>query len=610
MWNYPHRFAVIVIGGGHAGCEAAHASAKMGCSTLLLTINLDTIGKLSCNPSIGGTAKGHLVREIDALGGIMGKVADKTSIHSRLLNGSKGPAVRSPRSQQDKALYQLTMKETLEDLENLTIQQGSVESLIISNDQVVGVTTDLGIAYEADCVIIAAGTFMRGLMHIGTKESSGGRSGEKASFGLSKCLTNLGFKLGRLKTGTPPRISKMHVDFSLMEEQKTEEHVYFSFDAPSAPLEKRSCFITYTSKETKCLVEKHLHLSPMYCGKIAAKGPRYCPSIEDKMVRFHEKERHQIFVEPEGLHTSELYINGISTSLPIWVQHEMLKTIPGLEKSQIMRPAYAIEYDFALSGQIFSSLETKLISHLFFAGQINGTTGYEEAAAQGLIAGINAALKAQNKPPFLIERWEGYIGVMIDDLISTELFEPYRMFTSRAEHRLLLRQDNADLRLREKAFSLGNLLSEEQKKRLREKKTILANTKKHLAKTFVAVEGKTLSLEQLLRRPENTYQTLLNHYPEKLEDHGKNINEDIEYDAKYFGYIARQEQEIARLRDLQNVPIPRGFSFSSVTGLRKEALEALNTFSPENLQTASRIAGVTYADISILLIHLKKNGSL
>ncbi|MEM8628752.1 MAG: tRNA uridine-5-carboxymethylaminomethyl(34) synthesis enzyme MnmG [Chlamydiota bacterium] len=608
MWKYPKRFDVIVIGGGHAGCEAAHASAKRGASTLLLTMNLDTIGKLSCNPSIGGTAKGHLVREIDALGGLMGKVADETSIQMRLLNASKGPAVRSPRSQQDKILYQISMKERLENQENLTIQQGSVLSFLLEDDKVFGVVTDLGISYEASSVVLSSGTFMRGLMHIGSSTTPGGRSGEKAATGISKALLDAGFSLGRLKTGTPPRIAAKEVDFSSMLEQKTEEGVFFSFDEKHAPLEKRSCFITYTTQESKNLIVSSLHRSPLYSGKIDSKGPRYCPSIEDKIVRFAEKERHQIFVEPEGLRTGELYINGISTSLPIDVQHALLKTIPGLERAQIMRPAYAIEYDYALSGQIFSSLETKRLKNLFFAGQINGTTGYEEAAGQGLIAGINASLNAEDKAPISIERWQGYLGVMIDDLISTELFEPYRMFTSRAEYRLLLRQDNADLRLREIGFALG-LISEEQRACLERKKALLQEARKNLQKTFVAADRKTLSLEQLLRRPENSYRSLSQAYPGKLLACPFSLQEDIEYDVKYEGYIARQEKEIKQLQELHHVFIPRDFPFRSVVGLRKEAVEVLEKFSPTNLQTASRIAGVTYADISILRVHLQKRGA-
>ena len=505
MWKYPEVFDVIVIGAGHAGCEAAHVSACMGVKTLLITMQLDTIAKMSCNPAIGGTAKGHMVREIDALGGIMGKIADQTAIQRRMLNASKGPAVWSPRAQCDRFAYASLMKHRLEKTPFLEIKQGNIETLIVEEGRILGVTTLEGIAFYGKTVIISSGTFMRGLIHIGHTQFPGGRAGDKSSMGLSKTLEELGFVLGRLKTGTPPRINKRSIDFSQLEAQTGHENVYFSYDPPkTSGLAQIPCWITYTNKETKKIVHDNLHLSPMYSGIIQGVGPRYCPSIEDKIVRFGDKERHQIFLEPEGLETEEIYVNGISSSLPSDVQMKMLHTIAGLEKAEIMRPAYAIEYDFVRSGQLYPTLETKKIKGLFFAGQINGTTGYEEAAAQGLIAGINAATQVKNQPAFILKRSEAYIGVMIDELISQELDEPYRMFTSRAEYRLLLRQDNADLRLREYGYSLG-LINQKQYQRLVEKKAAIKKQISILSQNHHTIQGKSSSLAQLLCRPEFTY---------------------------------------------------------------------------------------------------------
>ena len=604
-WTYPEEFDVIVIGAGHAGCEAAHAAARMGCRTLLLTMNLDTIGKMSCNPSIGGTAKGHMVREIDALGGLMGKLADRCSIQFRMLNASKGPAVRSPRSQADKAVYAQEMKHALEKTQNLHIKQGTTEGLLVENGRIVGVTTQEGVSYRAKTVVLSSGTFMRGLIHIGMTNFSGGRGGDKAATGLSPCLEQLGFQLGRLKTGTPPRIHKRSIDFSVCEEQPGDPDVYFSYDAPEPRLPQIPCHITYTTPVTKQLIQDNLHRSPLYAGVIQGVGPRYCPSIEDKVVRFADKDRHQIFLEPEGLTTEEVYVNGISTSLPLDVQLQLIRSVTGLEKAEILRAAYAIEYDYVKSDQVFVTLETKLVEGLFLAGQVNGTTGYEEAAGQGLVAGINAACKVLGKEPFVMQRSDSYIGVMIDDLIRFDLSEPYRMFTSRAEHRLLLRQDNADLRLRGKAFDLG-MVSREQYDRVLFKQQTITEETSRLSSLFKSIEGKSTSLAQLIARPEWDYDKARNMFPEQIRDFGPDLNTQIELELKYAGYIERQHKEVAKLQHLDRVRIPPSFNYQNLVGLRSEAKQKFSRFTPENLGAASRISGISPADISIVLVALQR----
>lgn len=606
MWKYPTPYEVIVIGGGHAGCEAALASARMGLRTLLLTMNLDTIAKMSCNPAVGGIAKGHMVREIDALGGEMGKVIDVTGIQYRMLNSTKGPAVWAPRAQADKWAYQVEMKHRLEKTSNLEIKQGTIEDLIIHHDRVTGVETKEGIAYECKALVLSTGTFLRGLLHIGETNYSGGRAGDQPSVGMSASLTKFGLQLGRLKTGTPPRVNKRSIDFSLAEEQPGEPGVKFSFDDEGLPrLPQISCHITYTTKETKEIILANIHRSPMYSGKIKGIGPRYCPSIEDKIVRFADKERHQIFLEPEGLNTQEVYVNGVSSSLPFDVQLKVIHSIPALKNAEIMRPAYAIEYDYVTSGQIDSSLECKTIAGLFLAGQINGTSGYEEAAGQGIMAGINAANKVLGKPPLIFKRSEAYIGVMIDDLVTKGLDEPYRMFTSRAEHRLLLRQDNADLRLRHYGYEVG-LIDSARYQYVCEKKKIIETENDRLNKIFKQVNGKGYTLAQLMCRPENSYASLREAYPESVKDYGHEINFQIELNLKYAGYIERQTAEVSKLAHVENIRIPSGFDFASVYGLRNEAKQKLVKFNPQTVGQAQRISGVSPADISILMIALMR----
>lgn len=604
MYTYEKSYGVIIIGAGHAGCEAARISAKKGVKTLLLTMNLDTIAKLSCNPSIGGTSKGHIVREIDALGGIMAKVADMSAIHYRLLNRSKGPSVQAPRAQVDKLLYHKTMKNLLEIQDNLEIKQASVEKLEIENGKVIAVLTLEGVRYKAENIILTAGTFMRGIIHMGDISFPGGRTGDSSS-PISNSLKKAGIKLGRLKTGTPPRIKRGSIDFSKTERQPSEEGVLFSFDYIEKKNKKVDCYITYTTEITKDIIEKNLKRSALFSGKIKSRGPRYCPSIEDKITRFKNRKRHQIFLEPEGLDTEEFYVNGLSTSMPYDVQEKIIKSVEGLEEAEITRAAYAIEYDYVLSEELTPTLETKKIKNLFLAGQINGTTGYEEAAGQGLIAGINAANKVLGRERFVLKRSDAYIGVMIDDIISKELKEPYRMFTSRAEYRLLLRHDNAIFRLNDMAYK-ERVIDRERYLDIREKKELISKEKSRLKKVFQKINGKTISLFKMLARPDITYRKLISLFPDIIFDHGEAVNREIELEIKYDGYIKRQEKDIKNLKELHKISIPKDFNFESVKGLRNEALEKLKKFLPENLQLASNIDGVSSADISILMVFLKR----
>jgi tRNA uridine 5-carboxymethylaminomethyl modification enzyme len=618
------RYGVIVIGGGHAGCEAALASARLGCQTLLLTHNLDTIGFMSCNPAIGGLAKGQLVKEIDALGGEMGKNTDATGIQFRILNTKKGSAVRSSRAQVDRQAYRLRMKSVLERQANLELKQAQVNKITVENGKVRGVETSWGEQFLSHTVIITTGTFLRGLIHIGLNQFPAGRMGDPPSIELSQCLKELGFEMGRLKTGTTPRLDGKTIDFSRLDCQHGHNPpIPFSFSTREVTQAQIPCYITYTNHETHETIRGGLDRSPLFTGVITGTGARYCPSIEDKVVRFPEKDRHQIFLEPEGYNTSEYYPNGLATSLPLDIQIRMLRTIKGLEQVEIMRPGYAIEYDYINPTQLFPTLETKSIQNLFCAGQINGTSGYEEAAAQGIIAGINAALKVEKKPPFTLDRSEAYIGVLIDDLITKGTREPYRMFTSRAEYRLVLREDNADLRLREKGYQLG-LVGEEDYVRYQGKKRTIEQEMERLKAVRITPQ-KTVndsllslgsspiknatSLEELLRRPELSYETI-----SVFDPHHPKISpaivQEIEIQIKYQGYIERQEEQVARFKKMERVKIPADLDFSSIPSLSTEVKEKLSRIKPLSLGQASRISGITPAALSILMIYLKKLGHL
>jgi len=614
------KYDVIVIGAGHAGCEAALASARMGCSTLMLTMNLDSIALMSCNPAIGGLAKGHLVKEIDALGGEMAKIIDKTGIQFRVLNRSKGPAVRGTRAQADKQQYRLAMKESVEKQPGLDVKQGMVERLLVEDGRVAGIETNLGVQYLSLAVIVTTGTFLKGLIHIGLVHYPAGRAGEFPSVGLSDDLHKLGFKLGRLKTGTPARLNGQTIDFKKLKIQPGDDPApFFSFSEKTHPLPQVPCFLTYTNISTHKIILENLKSSPLYAGIIKGIGPRYCPSIEDKVKRFPERDRHQVFLEPEGLNTEEYYANGVSTSLPYDIQTRLYRTIAGLEEVEIMRPAYAIEYDFVPPTQIRHTLETKSFSGLYFAGQINGTSGYEEAAAQGLMAGINAALKVQKREPLVLSRAEAYIGVLIDDLVTRGTSEPYRMFTSRAEYRLLLREDNADMRLNETGRAIG-LISESHHRLFLEKKERvnleISRLKKVWVKQSVVVNsvltelGSTpltaeTSLEQLLKRPEVGYDDIARiSKPETPLDN--DAAEQVEIQIKYEGYIQRQLQQVERFSALEHKRIPSDIDYETITGLGTEVKQKLKQVRPVSLGQASRISGVTPASISLLMVTLEK----
>ncbi len=634
MFVYPKHYDVIVVGAGHAGVEAALAAARMGCSTLLLTINLDTIGQMSCNPAIGGLAKGHLAREIDALGGEMGKNTDLTGLQFRMLNTKKGPSVWAPRAQCDKKAYQFRLKWVCERQPNLDCKQGQTNRLLHRDGRVYGVETALEVQYHSTTVIVTTGTFLRGLMHIGANQQSGGRAGESAALGLSGSLAEVGLKLGRLKTGTPPRLVRSSIDFTKTVPQHGDtpppHFTYWQEDLwtdpmfhvehsrarnkpaeasprlypPGSILEANGgqlpCYLTHTTERTGELIRANLHRSPMYSGVIEGVGPRYCPSIEDKFVKFAEKERHQVFLEPEGIATDEIYVNGFSTCLPYEIQIQMVRTIVGCEQAEIMRPAYAVEYDFSDPQQLFPSLETKVCQNLFLAGQINGTSGYEEAGAQGIMAGINAARRVQGKDSVVLRRDEAYIGVLIDDLTTKGTLEPYRMFTSRAEYRLTLRQDNADLRLGPLGHAIG-LLPAHNYRRLVEKRSMIDSELSRIAQTRHGAD----TLQQLLRRPNQAYSDL----PGAKVELPPEVVVQVEIETKYSGYIDRQQSEIDRFKTLEDKSIPDWINYETMTGLRIEARQKLSRIRPGTIGQASRISGITPSDLSLVLVYMKRSPS-
>ncbi len=617
------EYDVIVVGAGHAGCEAAFAAATMGSNVLLATMNMNTIGQMSCNPAMGGVAKGQIVREIDALGGMSGIISDKSMIQFRMLNMSKGPAMWSPRTQNDRMLFAEEWRLALEGNRNIDFWQEMITGLIVKDKHVVGVKTSLGLEINAKSVVLTNGTFLNGLIHIGEKQFGGGRTGEKAATGITEELISLGFEAGRMKTGTPPRVDGRSLDYNKMTEQPGDENPSkFSYSNTKPLLKQKSCYITYTNSEVHSILEKGFEKSPMFAGRIKGIGPRYCPSIEDKINRFSERDRHQIFVEPEGWNTVEIYVNGFSTSLPENIQYEAMKLIPGFENVKMFRPGYAIEYDYFPPTQLNTTLETRLVSNLYFAGQINGTTGYEEAACQGLMAGINAHNKIHNKEPFILKRSEAYIGVLIDDLINKGTEEPYRMFTSRAEFRILLRQDNADLRLTEIGHKLG-LASDERLYQMIDKnndtKQLLSDLKSHkispseinnsLQELNTATIKEKISVEQLLKRPEIQFSKLkgsddnIDLYFNKYQ---KEILNQAEIQIKYQNYIEKEKALVKKIDNLETCIIREGFKYDDIKALSSEAKEKLKKIQPQTIGQASRISGVSPADISILLVYLGK----